>query len=296
MEDDIVDEPDFKLPDERAWGKNKWRYIGTDTTDEKIAKKLHSQDEELAKLEEETARKLQERMAAELHDLVADDLILHEEDKPKDVALKSTLEVDLSGLSRTKKLQLLQRESPEFMPLFDDLKEKCEEINSLAVLMEGVKTRQIESVVVSQYITTKYRLTLNYLCVLCMYMFTKCSQSSVGSHPVVSRLAQYRQLLQELKPCDDKLEADLKCLIPEIILARTTKLNPTPNSTKEKPRKQEKLQVLNKKNVTKTEKKKRKLSDLLSDSQMLDDKGGLFFGSERREKQVIEASSDEGQE
>ena len=36
MEDDIVEEQEERVPDERAWGANKWRYIGTDTTDEKI--------------------------------------------------------------------------------------------------------------------------------------------------------------------------------------------------------------------------------------------------------------------
>lgn len=36
MEDDIVDEPKVQEEDERAWGKNKQRYIGTDTTDERI--------------------------------------------------------------------------------------------------------------------------------------------------------------------------------------------------------------------------------------------------------------------
>lgn len=35
----------------------------------------HGQDEELARLEEEAARKLQERMAAELEDLVVEDLL-----------------------------------------------------------------------------------------------------------------------------------------------------------------------------------------------------------------------------
>lgn len=36
MEDDIVEEEKEQLPDERAWGSKKWRYIGTDTTDERI--------------------------------------------------------------------------------------------------------------------------------------------------------------------------------------------------------------------------------------------------------------------
>lgn len=37
----------------------------------------------------------------------------------------SSVTVDLSKLSRTKKLQLLKRESPEFMPLLEDFKGKA---------------------------------------------------------------------------------------------------------------------------------------------------------------------------
>ena len=36
----------------------------------------------------------------------------------------------------------------------------------------------------------------SYVCVLSVYMMTKSSVGVVGQHPVVSRLAQYRQLLQ----------------------------------------------------------------------------------------------------
>ncbi|XP_037773829.1 mitotic apparatus protein p62-like [Penaeus monodon] len=52
MDDDIEDEDEERLPDDRAWGNKKWRYIGTDTSDERIQRKLYRQDEELAKLEE----------------------------------------------------------------------------------------------------------------------------------------------------------------------------------------------------------------------------------------------------
>ncbi|KAG0719280.1 Something about silencing protein 10 [Chionoecetes opilio] len=162
MEDDLVDEREERVPDERAWGSNKWRYIGTDTTDEKIHHLAHGQDEELARLEEETARKLQERMAAELEHLVAEDLLPQEKDgKVKKAPLDSSVKVDLSGLSRTKKLQLLKRESPEFLPLVEDLKEKLEELRTfLCPLMEGVKEGLITSPALCHYLTTKYRLVL----------------------------------------------------------------------------------------------------------------------------------------
>ncbi|KAG7166229.1 something about silencing protein 10-like [Homarus americanus] len=297
MEDDIVDEPEFKLPDERAWGSHRRRYFGTDTTDEKIKKKLHTEDEELAKLEEETARKLQERMAAELQDLVPDDLIPQEEVSgvPEDEASKSMVEVDLSRLSRAKKLQLLRRESPELIPLLDDLKEKCEELNSFLVpLVEGVETGKISSLSVCQYITTRYRLLLNYVCVLSVYMVTKCSQEPMGNHPVLSRLAQYRQLLQELGPCDDQLRNQLKELIPSIIADRTAKLNASPAKVKGKPRKQKTLQLLSNKSKMKLE-KKRKLSDLLNDSQLSDKDDVVPQLKKKEQTQVAEASSDEEQ-
>lgn len=36
MEDDIVNESKEREDDERAWGRDKRRYIGTDTSDERI--------------------------------------------------------------------------------------------------------------------------------------------------------------------------------------------------------------------------------------------------------------------
>lgn len=46
-------------------------------------------------------------------------------DKGKEkVIVDSSVTVDLSKLSRTKKLQLLKRESPEFFPLLDDFRGK----------------------------------------------------------------------------------------------------------------------------------------------------------------------------
>ncbi|KAK7081478.1 Something about silencing protein 10 [Halocaridina rubra] len=199
LEDDIVDEPEFKLPDDRAWGKKKHRYFGTDTTEEKIQWNLYNQDEELAQVEEETAKKLQERMAAELKDLVFDDLIpqFDDQNKSEHNQKKDLVEADISLLSKCKKLQLLKTESPEFLPVIEDLKSKCEELRCiLSPLMDGIKLGKVPEGPIHHYITTKYRLVLNYVCNISMYMTIKCSSKSVRTHPVVGRLAQYRQLLQ----------------------------------------------------------------------------------------------------
>lgn len=292
MEDDIADEPEFKLPDERAWGKNKWRYIGTDTSDETILRKLRRQDEEYAKLEEETARKLQERMAAELQDFAADDLIPQEEDSGKldEGTTDSVVEMDLSRLSQAKRLELLQRESPEFIPLIADLQEKCEDLRSfLAPLMEGVRMGQVTSRPICQYITTKYRLVINYVCVLNVYMVTKCQQGTMNDHPIIIRLSQYRQLLEELVPCDDKLRTYLENLIPTIVAAKAAE-DTSQAAPEKKPGKRKKLQLLSKKDVTKVA-KKTKLSDLLEGSDLSDDEHHVI--KREVENKVAEASSDE---
>lgn len=289
MEDDIVEEQEERVPDERAWGANKWRYIGTDTTDEKIHKSAQGQDEELARLEEETARKLQERMAAELDHMVAEDLLPQEkDDKGKKASVESSVTVDLSRLTRTKKLQLLKRESPEFLPLLEDLKEKLKELQTFLVpLMEGVKDGHITSAALCHYLTTKYRLVLNYVCVLSVYMMTKSSVGVVGQHPVVGRLAQYRQLLQELVPCDEKLRPQLEDVLPKVKAAKAAAAAQRKTSMKKKPHQ---LQVLisRKKGAPP---KKRKLADLLEDPDREDSKP--VKKKEPQHLVAAEASSDE---
>lgn len=44
MDDDIEDEYEERLADDRAWGNKKWRYIGTDTSDERIQSKLNARE------------------------------------------------------------------------------------------------------------------------------------------------------------------------------------------------------------------------------------------------------------
>lgn len=265
MEDDIVDTPEFEMPDERAWGNKKHRYFGTDTADEKIRWNIYNQDEEVAQLEEETARKLQERMAAELKDLVSDDLILQadDEDEKKEPVSEDLVEADVSSLSRSRKLQLLKRESPEFLPLIEDLKSKCEELKCiLSPLMEKVGAGKIPDGPVKQYVTTKYRLVLNYVTTISMYMLVKCSAKNARDHPVIGRLAQYRQLLKELEPCDNKLASHLGQILSEAPeeedkVDNKKKKKDKTSKPKSKPKK---LQILKKSKSAKLEEKKRLLA------------------------------------
>ncbi|XP_068226082.1 LOW QUALITY PROTEIN: something about silencing protein 10-like [Palaemon carinicauda] len=305
MEDDIVDTPEMAVPDDRAWGNKKHRYFGTDTTDEKIKWNLYNQDEEMTQLEEETARKLQERMAAELKDLASDDLILQADDKSeKKSSTEDLVEADVSSLSRARKLQLLKRESPEFLPLVEDLKNKCEELKCiLKPLMEKVGKGQIPDGPVKQYVITKYRLVLNYVTTISMYMLVKCSTKSVTNHPVIGRLAQYRQLLKELEPCDNKLAAHLGELLSEEPEEDDDDDDDEEGEydegdhikkTKTKNRKPKKLQILKKSRSALLEEKKRLMALLKEPVQekLTKAKGG----TEDLLDNAVDASSDEDQD
>lgn len=49
------------------------------------------------------------------------------------------------------------------------------------------------------FVKTKYHLSLNYCINICFYLMLKAKRLPVNSHPVVKRLAQYRQLLNQLE-------------------------------------------------------------------------------------------------
>ncbi|CAL4082154.1 unnamed protein product [Meganyctiphanes norvegica] len=266
-DDDIYDEKDEKDLDERAWGTKKRSYFGTDTTDEKILKKLKNKNEELARLEEETARRLQDRLAQELSHLPDDDLLPQDDDatEKKKKIIPSSVEMDLSGLSRSKKLQLLKRESPEFLPLIEDIKDKSEELRKLyCPLMAAIKDGPTTDGSLKQYIITKYRILYNYVTVLSVYMMTRCEQGSTANrHPVIARLTQYRQLLQELEPCDKVFGGRLEKVLADFSSGKTKKsVSETVKSNKRK----KTLSILNKNKKTKIDKEK-KLSSLLEDSE-----------------------------
>ena len=107
------------LPDIRAWGKKKNKFYNTDYVAQDYGG-FQGKDAHLAELEEEEARNLQKQLAEQLDD---DDFKLDlptkvvQEDKatPEEI-IKS----DISKLSKRQKLQILQKESPEFFGLVED--------------------------------------------------------------------------------------------------------------------------------------------------------------------------------
>lgn len=193
---------DFDLPNEKAWGKKKKAYYSTDYVDPDYAT-VNEKDLADAEMEEEEAKNIQKRLAEQLDD--ADfglDLIETEESKDQKVEEEAEefIKTDLSKLSKRQKQMMMQKESPEFNVLVKDFKDRMMEARDLmAPFLKLVKENVIPNCPAVTFAKTKYHLLLNYCINISFYLMLKAKRLPVNSHPVIKRLAQYRQLLNQLE-------------------------------------------------------------------------------------------------
>ncbi|XP_012257759.2 something about silencing protein 10 [Athalia rosae] len=192
---------DDDLPDERAWGKKKKAFYSTDYIDQDYAS-TNQQDLEAAEIEEQEARNIQKRLAAQLDE--ADfglDLIEAKENQPENEKQEEQIvKTDLSQLSKRQRQELVLKESPEFVGLVTDLRERLTEAQDiLEPFLRLVKNIKSSDSVGLTFITTKYHTILNYCTNILYYLSLKANRTPVNSHPVIKRLAQYKQLLNQLE-------------------------------------------------------------------------------------------------
>ncbi|CAD0201266.1 unnamed protein product [Chrysodeixis includens] len=189
---------DDDLPDSKAWGKKKRSYYATDYVDEDYGG--FGNDEEAALMEEEEAKNIQKRLLEQLGD---EDFTLDFFTKQvADVEDKETvIKSDLSQMSKRQKLQLLEKESPEFAGLIDDFKTKLTVAkDDLHPLLELVKDGKLPTCPASKFVKTNYDLILNYCTNISFYLLLKSQRINIQNHPVIKRLYQYRQMLNKMEP------------------------------------------------------------------------------------------------
>lgn len=63
------------------------------------------------------------------------------------------------------------------------------------------------------FVKTKHELLLNYLTNISFYLILKAQKSSVTTHPVIKRLAQYRQLLGQMESSQGNLLEQIKLIL-----------------------------------------------------------------------------------
>lgn len=208
MESDIEGlDDDFNIPDERAWGKKKRTYYSTDYVDPDYAS-VSQKDQVNAEIEEQEARSIQKRLAEQLNDadFGLDFIQIKDNDEKEYKDEEQIVKTDLTKLSKRQKQILIQKESPEFLALVNDFKECMNEAkNILAPFLELVKKGICPECPAVAFIKTKYQIVLNYCINISFYLMLKAKRLPVSSHPVIKRLAQYRQLLGQLRSGEGNL-------------------------------------------------------------------------------------------
>lgn len=192
------EQSDDDLPDSKAWGNKKQAYYATDYVDEDYGG--FGNDEEAALMEEEEAKNIQKRLLEQLGD---EDFSLDFFNKQlKDTEEKETvIKSDLSQMSKRQKLQLLEKESPEFSGLIEDFKTKLTVAkDDLHPLLKLIKDGKVPTCPASKFVKTNYDLILNYCTNISFYLLLKSQRINIQNHPVIKRLYQYRQMLNKMEP------------------------------------------------------------------------------------------------
>ncbi|XP_076642364.1 UTP3 small subunit processome component Sas10 isoform X2 [Halictus rubicundus] len=210
---------DYDLPNEKAWGKKKKAYYSTDYVDPDYAT-ASQKDLADAEMEEEEARNIQKRLAEQLDD--ADfglDFIQSTKPNEKEIPddTEQFIKTDLSKLSKRQKQAIMEKESPEFMALVKDFKDRLTEAKDvLGPFLELAKVNSFPSCLAVSFVKTKYDVLLNYCINISFYLMLKAKRLPVSSHPVIKRLAQYSQLIIQLESGQGNLIEEIK----EILKAR----------------------------------------------------------------------------
>ncbi|CAH0561188.1 unnamed protein product [Brassicogethes aeneus] len=254
---DVEGQEDDDLPNERAWGKDRRKYYSTDYVDADYGG-FDGKDAHLAELEEEEAKNLQKQLAEQLDD---DDFSLDiftkksDEDKKK---IEEVVKTDISKLSKRQKLQILEKESPEFFGLIEDFEEKILIAKELLnPVIQKYKKGQIPNCGAIDFVQTHYELILNYATNIYMYLLLKSSRVNVENHPVAKRLYQYRQLLTQLESTfEEIIKPQIEVLLLEEEEQKTMKSN-----------QKKTLQILNKINKRTAPKPNKKKSVNFADEQ-----------------------------
>ncbi|NXQ10072.1 SAS10 protein, partial [Peucedramus taeniatus] len=208
-----------KLPHELSWGQRKQLYYDTDYGGDAQAKGKRSQQEIDAEEEEEEqeAQVIQRRLVRDLgEDDYGLDMIqgyLAEQQKTHD-SKGQKIDKDLQALSKKEQLKLLKQESPELLQLMEDFEVKLMEIkDELHPLLQMVREGTIPQGKGSCYLQTKYHLYLNYCANISFYLVLKSKRVPVHSHPVIERLVEYRNIINDLAVIDQRLSPQVRRLL-----------------------------------------------------------------------------------
>ncbi|KAL0132533.1 hypothetical protein PUN28_000347 [Cardiocondyla obscurior] len=204
MESDIEGmQEDYDLPNDRAWGSKARNFYSSDF---KYTDYASAPDKDLANadMEEEEGRRLHLRS-------VGEHLALDGSSFSKNKAAQFTEDIKVD---RDDSKRVSDKES--FMIMVNTFKEYMTEAKDiLAPFLELVNDGTCPECSAVAFIRTKYEVILNYCTNISFFLILRAKELPIKSHPVVKRLEQYRQLLDELQ----SEQGDLLDQVAEILKA-----------------------------------------------------------------------------
>ncbi|XP_050429532.1 something about silencing protein 10 isoform X2 [Adelges cooleyi] len=231
------------LPNDKAWGQLRKSFYNTDYLDKDHGGFEGEEDEETAKMEEEEARKIHQRMMSELENVDLNNELfgstknvenVKEGADKSDITQMEKIKKDLSSMSDREKRKLLLKESPEIFGLIKDFKDHMTTVEEkLVPILKLVKSRDIPQCPALDFIQYYYEIIMNYCMNIGYYLLMKSRRIPIQNHPIMKRLLQYRELLCE----QDKRYISI--ILPQIdeLLLNTTSISPSQLPVKQKPKK-----------------------------------------------------------
>ncbi|XP_074594463.1 UTP3 small subunit processome component Sas10 [Brevipalpus obovatus] len=200
-------EEEDRLPSDKAWGKKKSMYFGTDYID-KDFRRTRQQEEELAQAEEDEAKAIQKRLLEEIDetDLELHRIQKHQENLDSQGSLHK-IAFDLESLTKKERIDLLKKESPELIGLIEDFKSSLAEIERTKQMLNYTNVDDLDafrSTSAVKLFQTKFYLLTRYCINISYYLLLKSSGKPVHNHPVLSSLVAFKKMMLQIDALEKK--------------------------------------------------------------------------------------------
>lgn len=178
---------------------------------------LQSSDDEALKEEEEIARE-EQREKAKLLTEEDFDLVEDEDNEKltfKDASDNVTSNVeDLSALSKEEQMNVLYRSAPELVDWLSELNEAHKQLEfKINPFLSKVKKGEIVMEGGVRYFELKQLILLSYCQAITFYLLLKSEGQSVDHHPVIGRLEEIKELMNQTKQLDSELPVELEDIL-----------------------------------------------------------------------------------
>ncbi|WJX50419.1 hypothetical protein P8452_36723 [Trifolium repens] len=174
-------------------------------------------DDEDAKEEEKIAKQIQKKKTTfyteeeyELGDIREDKYAK----EIKSLDSNETFKVeDLSAMSKEEQMNVLYRSAPELVDWLSELNEAHKQLEFINPFLSKVKKGEIVTEGVVRYFELKELILLSYCQAITFYLLLKSEGQPVDGHPVIARLEEIKELMNQIKQLDAEFPVELEDIL-----------------------------------------------------------------------------------